>query len=122
MTQALPFDIFPGFSAAESLSLSTDGAIDAAHMALAEAHDMAAPHPRRPSARIARVTLKPEAVTANMATAIEKAALREQALTRAELLSLGLSAAEIDRHFSAALRRAMAARPGLMALAAGEAA
>lgn len=115
MTQPLPFPLFEGFTAAASLSLSTDGAIDPKHLALAHAHDMAqlASNPRR--ARIGKITLKPAAIVSIMATAIEKAAVRSGQVHRLDFKQLGLRDDEIDRHYQEAFLRASQRRPGLYA-------
>lgn len=113
MTQPLPFPVFDGFTAAASLSLSTDGAIDPAHLALAHAHDrqQLASEPRR--ARIGKVKLKPAAIVSIMAAAIEKAAVRSGIVHRLDFKQLGLRDDEIDRHYAEAFMQASQRRPGL---------
>jgi hypothetical protein len=113
MTQPLPFPVFDGFTAAASLSLSTDGPIDPHHLALAHAYDLArvGTEPRR--ARIGKVTLKPSAIVSIMATVIEKAAVRSGTVHRLDFKQLGLRDDEIDRHFPEAFLRASQRRPGL---------
>lgn len=115
MTQPLPFPVFQGFTAAASLSLSTDGAIDPARLALAHAYDVAqlASEPRR--ARIGKVTLKPSAIVSIMATVIEKAAVRSGTVHRLDFKQLGLRDDEIDRHFPEAFLRASQRCPNLYA-------
>lgn len=108
----LPFPIFEGFTAAASLSLSTDGPIDPQLLALAHAHDRAAP-PEPQQARIGKITLKPAAIVRIMSTAIEKAAVRCGAVHRADFRQLGLKDVEIDRHFQEAFLRAAQRQPSL---------
>jgi len=111
---ALSFPLIPGRSAMDSLSLSTDGRIEPRQWCEAMAFDTT--HPQPPAAlrlRLGRITLKPRAVTAIIATAIVKAAGRAADLTRADLLALGLSGAEIDRHFGEGLKLALAREPRL---------
>lgn len=113
MTGALPFPVFDGFSAAASLSLATDGPINPHHLDLAHAYDLAALKAAPRPARIGKITLKPAAIVAIMATAIEKAAIRSGMVHRADFRQLGLAEDEIDRHFREAFLRAAQRRPGL---------
>lgn len=111
---SIPFPVFDGFSAAASLSLSTDGPIDQELLALAQAYDRARPLPA-PVTRIGKITLKPAAVVRIMATAIEKAAIRCGIVHRADFRQLGLTDAEIDRHYQEAFLKASLRHPGLFA-------
>lgn len=106
---ALPFPVFDGFTAAASLSLSTDGHIDRQLLALAHAFDQAQPLP----ARIGKITLKPAAIVRIMATAIEKAVVRCGTVERTDFRQLGLKDAEIDQHYQAAFLQAAQRRPHL---------
>lgn len=108
----LPFPTFEGFTAAASLSLSTDGRIDPEHLALAHAHDAAQPRQAQ-AAKIGKITLKPAAIVRIMSTAIEKAVVRCGTVHRADFRQLGLRDAEIDRHFEEAFIRASQRQPGL---------
>jgi hypothetical protein len=113
----LPFPLVAGFSARESLSLYSDGPLPSAWWRAAAAHDAAHPPPR-PAARIrtGSVALKAHAVIAIMATAMEKAAAREGRITRDELMTLGLTSAEVETHARAAFRLALTRTPGLAGL------
>lgn len=113
MSPALPFEIFPGFSAVDSLSLSCDGPIPSAHWRLAHEHDRASLKLSRPTARLGRVTLKPEAVICIMTIIIGKAAARSGEVTKGDFLTHGLSGAEVDRHYAEAFRRAAIISPAL---------
>lgn len=109
---SLPFPIFDGFTAAASLSLSTDGRIDPHLLDLAHAYDRAAPPAPQP-ARIGKVTLKPAAIVRIMTTAIEKAVVRCGTVHRADFQQLGLKEDEIDRHFQEAFLKASQSHPAL---------
>lgn len=120
MISPLPFPLFDGLSAQASLSLSTDGALDATHMAMARAHDLL--HPLPPLPRIGAVTLKPAAILAIMAAVILAEAARKGAVMREDFLRHGLKPGDIDRHFGEALRRARLQQPGLFSAGECEAA
>lgn len=107
-----PFPIFDGFTAAQSLSLSTDGPIPSHLLDLAHAYDRSMP-PVPQAARIGKITLKPAAVVRIMATAIEKAVVRCGTVHRLDFKQLGLKDAEIDRYFQEAFLQASQRRPGL---------
>jgi len=108
----LPFPVFQGFTAVQSLSLSTDGRIDPRLLDLAHAHDRTAPPADQP-ARIGKITLKPAAIVRIMATAIERAVVRSGTVHRLDFKQLGLKDAEIDRHFQEAFLRASQRQPRL---------
>lgn len=115
---ALPFPLIDGLSAEHSLSLSTDGALPPGHVEAARAWDSAHPLPGPFRVRLGAIRLKDEAIVRVIATAIEKVAMRGDALTRADLEGLGLAPAEIDRNFAEALRRAVLRHPVLLREAA----
>lgn len=115
---ALPFPLIDGLSAEHSLSLSTDGALPPGHREAARAWDGAHPLPSPFRVRLGATRLKDEAIVHIIATAIEKVALRGDALTRADLETLGLAPAEIDRNFAAGLRLAVMRHPVLLREAA----
>lgn len=107
---SLPFPIFDGLSAVTSLELWSDGTIPAEYRARAIEHDRV--HPLQLArVRAVRPRLKPAAIEAIIYTAIEKAALRGQALLRDDLKLLGLSETDINTHFPAASRRFAVSQP-----------
>ena len=108
----LPFPVFDGFTAAASLSLSTDGPIDRELLTLAHAYDRSQPPAPQP-ARIGNITLKPAAIIRIMASVIDKAAVRCGAVHRSDFHQVGLKDAEIDLHFREAFLRASLTRPSL---------
>lgn len=109
----MPFPILDGFTAAESLSLSTDGPMDPQHLLLAHAHDRAATSSAQHAARIGKIKLKPAAIVRVMSTAIEKAVVRCGIVHRADFRQLGLTDAEIDKHFQEAFLLASQRQPAL---------
>lgn len=112
------FPIFPGFSALDSLSLSTDGPISPAQYAEARAHDAAHPLNPPPAARLGNIRLKPAEAAARMAVAIEQAACRSGLVTRDDFRLWGFTESEIDAHALPAYRQAVANRPALEQLLA----
>lgn len=109
----LPFPVFDGFTASQSLSLSTDGPIDPRLSSLAFAFDRAAAKRAPRHGRIGKVTLKPNAIVRIMTTVIEKAVVRCGAVHRNDFLQVGLKDAEIDRHFQEAFLKVSQHHPSL---------
>lgn len=116
----LPFQIFGGFTAVASLSLSTDGPIPSELWALAREHDAAQPRQIRP--RVGKVTLKPRTIIDIMVTIILKEAARKGHVLREDFTRHGLKARDIDLHYDDAIRRASLPVPGLIAADGCEAA
>lgn len=109
----LPFPVFPGLSAATSLSLSADGPIEPRLWDLAHAHDQSHPLPR-PRLRLGRVTLKADRIVQIMVAIILDELARKGLVLREDFQRHGLKPIEYDRHFEDAMRRAAILCPGLV--------
>lgn len=108
--------IFPGFSAEQSLSLSTDGPIDPALMAAARAYDRErdAKCERAATVRVGRIVLKRRIAIALMAQEIGRIAVANGCVTSDDFKRLGLDAAQIEELSAEAYALAVLDRPGLV--------
>jgi hypothetical protein len=110
----LSFPLFPGLSARDALSLSTDGPIAAKQWAEASAYDLA--HPLQPGhaiTRIGAVTLKRAYGVKLLSWAMAQAIAMRGCVMEQDLAKLGLSEAQVKDWKAEALARVLACEPGL---------
>lgn len=110
----LSFPLFPGISARDALSLSTDGPIPARAWAEADAYDRA--HPLQPGHAITRlgaVTIKRRHGVKLLSWAMAQAIAARGCVMEADLAKLGLTAKQVKDWSPEALARVLACEPAL---------
>lgn len=110
----LSFPLFPGLSARDALSLSTDGPISAAQWAEAAAYDKA--HPLKPghaAAKLGAVTVKRAFGVKLLSWAMAQAIAARGCVMEQDLAKLGLSEKQVKDWKAEALARVLACEPGL---------
>lgn len=117
------FPLFPGLSARDALSLSTDGPISAAQWAEASAYDNA--HPLQPGhaiTRISSVTVKRSFGVKLLSWAMAQAIAMRGAVEQRDLENLGLTPRQIGDWKQEALGLVLASNPAFAGFAFEEAA
>lgn len=110
----LSFPLFPGISARDALSRSTDGPILAKQWAEADEYDRA--HPLQPShalTRIGKVTIKRDYGVKLLSWAMAQAIAARGCVMDADLAKLGLSEKQVKDWKAEALALVLAAEPAL---------
>lgn len=116
----LSFPVFPGLSATQSLSLSTDGPISQQLWAEARAYDLANPLSIE-TLEIHRVTLKRSFGISLLAFHMRKAILSRGLLEERDIANLGLTPTQIAEWKQEALALVLSANPTLSEFAFQEA-
>jgi hypothetical protein len=123
MMNPLSFPLFPGLSARDALSLSTDGPISARQWAEARAYDLA--HPLQPGhaiTRIGAISIKRSFGVKLLSRAIAQAITARGLVEERDLLNIGLSKKQVAEWTPAALAKVLGSHPGLTEFAFQEAA
>lgn len=115
------FPLFEGMTAADSLSLWSDGPIPASMWAEARQWDRANPL-QMPAAKIVRVQMKRALGVKLLAFAIQQAITARCLVEARDLETLGLTARQIRDWKDEALAHVLAAKPGLAEFVMQEAA
>lgn len=94
---SLSFPLIPGYSAAESLALSTDGPLDPALEMAARAHDAANPLPAPARVRLGNVRIDDAKALRLVSDCMVRALTLTGAVTEADLARTGLEPAQLAR-------------------------
>lgn len=119
----LSFPLFPGLSARDALSKSTDGPISAKEWAEAREYDRA--HPLEPGhavVRLGAVTLKRDYGVQLLSWAMAQAIIARGLVEERDLTGLGLTEKQVKAWSPAALNKVLGSHPGFTDFAFQEAA